>query len=274
MTEEEAFLQVIAERPDADAPRLMYADWLEERGDPRGEFIRVQCALARMGPDDPRRPELKARERVLLADHQGQWVAPLRGIVYGWLFRRGFVEAIRARGQTFLEQAERLFALAPVQQAWLSDANWCVPDLAGSRYLAQLRALSLDANGIGDAGVRALAESPHASRLTALDLAGNQVSDAGVQHLANSSHLGGLLSLRLSMNHVRDEGAQALAATRCLVRLETLNLFENRIGDAGAFALARSPRLTRLDTLYLGGNSISDDAIPLLRARLGRRVVI
>ena len=44
MTHDDAFLQAIIENPDDDAPRLLYADWLEERGDPRGEFIRVQCA--------------------------------------------------------------------------------------------------------------------------------------------------------------------------------------------------------------------------------------
>jgi len=36
------FIDTILERPDDDGPRLVYADWLEERGDPRGEFIRLQ----------------------------------------------------------------------------------------------------------------------------------------------------------------------------------------------------------------------------------------
>ena len=45
---EDAFFQAILETPDDDLPRLAYADWLEERGDPRGEFIHLQCRLARM----------------------------------------------------------------------------------------------------------------------------------------------------------------------------------------------------------------------------------
>src|SRR5206468_3722921 len=45
MSDRAAFLRAICERPDEDGPRLVYADWLEERGDPRGEFIRVQCRL-------------------------------------------------------------------------------------------------------------------------------------------------------------------------------------------------------------------------------------
>ncbi len=37
------FLQAIVEQPDDDPPRLEYARFLAERGDPLGEFIAVQC---------------------------------------------------------------------------------------------------------------------------------------------------------------------------------------------------------------------------------------
>lgn len=40
MTDERAFLTAILEQPDNDARKLVYADWLEERGDPRGEYLR------------------------------------------------------------------------------------------------------------------------------------------------------------------------------------------------------------------------------------------
>lgn len=40
MTEERAFVQAILEHPNDDATKLVYADWLEERGDPRGEYLR------------------------------------------------------------------------------------------------------------------------------------------------------------------------------------------------------------------------------------------
>ena len=39
-----AFINAIREAPCDDAPRLIYADWLEENADPaRAEFIRLQC---------------------------------------------------------------------------------------------------------------------------------------------------------------------------------------------------------------------------------------
>lgn len=44
MSDQEALLRTICAYPDADLPRLVYADWLEERGNqPRACFIRLQC---------------------------------------------------------------------------------------------------------------------------------------------------------------------------------------------------------------------------------------
>jgi uncharacterized protein (TIGR02996 family) len=47
MNDDSAFIRAIVARPDDDTVRLVYADWLEERGDPRGEFLRLEAALAR-----------------------------------------------------------------------------------------------------------------------------------------------------------------------------------------------------------------------------------
>jgi carbon storage regulator CsrA len=38
-----AFLQAILEDPADDSVRLIFADWLDDQGDPRGELIRAQC---------------------------------------------------------------------------------------------------------------------------------------------------------------------------------------------------------------------------------------
>jgi uncharacterized protein (TIGR02996 family) len=55
MLAEEGFLQAIQANPGDDVLRLVYADWLEERGDPRGDFIRLHCALMATAPDHPER---------------------------------------------------------------------------------------------------------------------------------------------------------------------------------------------------------------------------
>lgn len=47
MSDDDAFLRAIQYAPYDDAPRLVYADWLEERTDPRAEYLRLLSA-----PDD------------------------------------------------------------------------------------------------------------------------------------------------------------------------------------------------------------------------------
>ena len=47
MTHDEAFLEAIREQPGDDAPRLIYADWLEEHG-------RVAAATRRVHPHSMR----------------------------------------------------------------------------------------------------------------------------------------------------------------------------------------------------------------------------
>jgi uncharacterized protein (TIGR02996 family) len=64
MTPSDAFLRDIIASPDDDAPRLIYADWLDEHGaEARAELIRVQCERARLDAYDPRRQDLLDRER-------------------------------------------------------------------------------------------------------------------------------------------------------------------------------------------------------------------
>jgi uncharacterized protein (TIGR02996 family) len=68
-TYERAFYAAIFERPDDDGPRLIYADWLEERGDAeslaKAEFIRLECSLAALKPESDDYARRKARMREL-----------------------------------------------------------------------------------------------------------------------------------------------------------------------------------------------------------------
>ena len=66
----------IATAIDDRLPRLVFADWLDEQGDPRAEWLRVDCELAELGPGDGRRPALEARKRAL-------WDAHRDGLI-GW----------------------------------------------------------------------------------------------------------------------------------------------------------------------------------------------
>jgi uncharacterized protein (TIGR02996 family) len=45
MHDESAFLQAMQENPEDTALRLVFADWLEEHVDPRGELMRLLSGL-------------------------------------------------------------------------------------------------------------------------------------------------------------------------------------------------------------------------------------
>lgn len=46
MTEDEAFIRVIVDNPGDETPRLVYADWLDDRDDPRGPYLRAEAEWA------------------------------------------------------------------------------------------------------------------------------------------------------------------------------------------------------------------------------------
>jgi uncharacterized protein (TIGR02996 family) len=45
MDQEQGFIDAILTEPGEDIHRLVYADWLEDRNDPRGEFLRAVLEL-------------------------------------------------------------------------------------------------------------------------------------------------------------------------------------------------------------------------------------
>src|SRR5262249_1949107 len=67
-------VQEVCDHPGEDAPRLVYADWLEEHDQgERAQLIRVQIELARLGEEDPRRDELEWRAWELLVTRGAAW---------------------------------------------------------------------------------------------------------------------------------------------------------------------------------------------------------
>src|SRR5262249_2972862 len=99
MTHDEAFIRSILETPEDDGVRLIYADWLEEHDNPRGEFIRTQVELSRLSAGDPRFSALQERKSELLAAHWDEWLAPLRRLLppgedYYWFHRPFYPEGV------------------------------------------------------------------------------------------------------------------------------------------------------------------------------------
>jgi uncharacterized protein (TIGR02996 family) len=71
--QEPALEAAIVAAPDEIAPYLVYADWLQAAGDPRGAFITQ--AREMLGEKDPARfMVLKKEQNALLAAHQTAWL--------------------------------------------------------------------------------------------------------------------------------------------------------------------------------------------------------
>jgi uncharacterized protein (TIGR02996 family) len=116
MTYDEVFLEAILADPREDTPRLIYADWLEEHGDPRGEFIRIQCWLAAKAEGDPYRDELETRERRLLVEHEADWLGSLHSLLKRWTFRRGFLEELTLPAGLYLDHADALLRIRTLRR--------------------------------------------------------------------------------------------------------------------------------------------------------------
>lgn len=87
MSDATALLAAIRAAPEDDAPRLVYADWLEEHGQPeRAEFIRVQCELARRDS-----LALRQREAELTARYCEVFAGSLASPGIRFQFHRGFI---------------------------------------------------------------------------------------------------------------------------------------------------------------------------------------
>jgi uncharacterized protein (TIGR02996 family) len=283
MSTGKALLREICENPDDDATRLVFADWLDENGQPeRAELIRVQCEMARLGHEDPRQKQLEKRAEVILRKHSSEWVSKLpwrTGVEWcaaykQWRhgFKRGFVvQATFSSSKAFRDTADAVFAATPLEEVRFTRlTDRTVKPVAASPYLARVRYLDVGVltfgtigelnrptNELGEAGGVTLLSSPHLTRLEKLDLDGNAVGDAGMAALAASPHLGRLRSISATANQIGPAGARALAQAR-LPGLLGITFTRNRIGDEGMIALANSALLDSLESLWVDGNGLTD----------------
>lgn len=285
-------LRAVAAAPDDDAPRLVYADWLEQRGDPRGEFIAVQCALAALsglsGAPLDRRAALEARERELIGPNRRRWLAELDLTASEGAFRRGFVEDVTLWFSRLLEMHEALSsAPAPIRGLHLharpEDAAGRIPRLLALPLVSGLTRLSFTGLPLNKTAMTALAGAAELRGLRSLGLKGHVVNAEMLRILGSSTHLGGLRSLDLSFEKrevdeakwlassphglgnltrldlagafLHTEGALALLSATSLPLLRHLDLSANRI--EGPAALTSFGALVHLESLNLAGNAIT-----------------
>jgi uncharacterized protein (TIGR02996 family) len=192
MSPDEALQRAVVTDPEADAPRLAYAEHLQSSSRPadraRGEFVRLQIELARLTGDEPQWPGLVGRERELLDRYRAAWERPLRdrfrpsllspgrwlrSHLFGsgglWGFRRGFVEHIHAPAPSFLAEDAAILGHAPVRRVVLAHASESVGALAADPRLDALASIHLVGHMELDEELNVLAAGARAAGMTVLE---------------------------------------------------------------------------------------------------------
>jgi uncharacterized protein (TIGR02996 family) len=289
VTHDEAFLQAMVEDPDDDTPRLVYADWLDENGQPeRAEFIRIQCELAaRSGPgtllrrhldwrrsirreadtgflrnlraalepeeQDARSQALEQRAAALLDAHGESWRA---GLPFPVEFRRGFVETVEVDVGGYLKHAATLERLAPAQAIRLTSF---APEGADEMDWEEEEAARTEL-------LERLAACPLLQRWTDLETLACPGRD-GYEALLESPHLANLRRLVVCDNEV-GPGVDLVASPKSQhltwLDLGGSNSAAGRPGDDDFVNIVTSPYLERLEYLGFDCNRVTDEGVVAL----------
>jgi len=229
-----AFLEAILAAPEQDAPRLVYADWLEERGDPRGQFIRLQIAADRCARQSHERHELEAQARALLDEYEEEWIGDiLRNKARSW-FRRGFVEKIIVPAMYLQTYAGRIWDREPVVSVEIRELNNYASAIATLPELKYLRRLSFGIGSIDDEAILPLVERAQFGPLEVFTAWHGKLGDESAIVIANSPMARRLRILDLSNNLIQSRGGQALARSPYLQHIQSIRLYRNRIGIEAA----------------------------------------
>ena len=132
-TGEELRAAVFAD-PRADEPRLIYADYLQSRGDPRGELIALQVARSGSGA------AVSDRERTLALRYAKDCVHPLRPVLHDFELERGF-----------LHRAQASYDLA-MPDALVGHPAWSTVDVLSATDVRLLCAAHVRARRLGIRG--------------------------------------------------------------------------------------------------------------------------
>jgi uncharacterized protein (TIGR02996 family) len=235
-------VRAIRAAPDDDAPRLVCADWLLDRGDPRGEFVAVDVRRHRSAPKDPDYGRLSDRHDELHRQYAATWAAPLVTLgVARPFFHRGFVGYASLLDDA-VANLGAICRLEPVVEVYLGgDDDDAYATAAAALELAQIRRFQLS----GGPATAALLASPWLGAIDELEL--SETCEFG-EALAGSA---------LRPRHLELRGDAALVArlagSPLVERLERWKLIDPDDRTVGALAASPPPALRVLQISDYGG---------------------
>jgi uncharacterized protein (TIGR02996 family) len=304
MSDEKALLAAITAHPLDDAPRLVFADWLDERGGKgnaaRAEFIRVQCERELLPPSDPRYPALEKREKSLLKAWKARWLAPLGKRKPDVEFSRGFpVPALKNRtvnGLAGLTESDLaaaplwryhytvyrddldtvlgwplLHRIATLHLGGPQKAGWA-EQIAVCGGLRNVTDLALNHVPLKPTDLKTVLDAWTGRRLRSLLVNNCPVGDEGITLIATHPATANLHSLYAHTAKITGRGMEAVAAGPNLDRLHLATFAHNRLGATGGRHLLRWKALAGIRELYLMHTRMSEAVRDEFHARLDDRV--
>jgi uncharacterized protein (TIGR02996 family) len=274
-----ALMRGILAEPDDDAPRLVYADWLEEHGQQeRGQHIRLQCRAAALPEGDPRRAKLTTEADALEAKHLREWLGPLdpehcrnpnkrghfeRGLLYWW-----YCTVATFISKKHQQDAAEWFPRLGVNRTCITESSKKAEALAGSPGLAWTSEFCWLRSKAEDAPLIALFGSPHLELLSSLMITHPRCTDAALTALSKSRGLPRLRTLAMSDctwgGEFSAKGLQRVLDSGHLPALSELRLTEGAPHKLKPVDLARSSGFSRLTRLSLSDGWASPASIAAL----------
>jgi uncharacterized protein (TIGR02996 family) len=252
--------KAIFDDPDAPDGYLVYGDWLQSQGDPLGELVAVQAALAKKPGDEA----LEKKQAEILKEHEDEWLGETLSELksngeLSTAWRYGLLKSVAMGGDEFSEASAK-------------DAYEALARCRAAKFLRDLEIRVFDTedgNPEYQACIDAMAKKglPKTLRSLAFDVKDFQISWSDLGDLSKLyPQLQKLEELRLKIGQMN------------LGKIELPSLEKLEIVTGGfdaknmkAIATAKWPKLESL-VLYLGsddygGNCSIDDVEPILTGK-------
>lgn len=282
MSPEKPFLEAIRDAPEDDLPRLVFADWLDENGQPdRAEFIRVQCELAKLTFGHPDYYSLWSRSEEIFREHRPNWEVTLpEGIQFGQTFTRGLIDSVLLSRMTSSDAAGisplgDVFSQGVVTKLMLVGVradSTLLRLLVGEmkkwpalRSLRELKAIVGRPTRPGE--VARLVTNPHLAGLKELDLSLG-FTPAELARCGTATFASGIERFRVGVRGNRADWCQAWLRLPFLPRLAEVDFSISHLTD-DEFALLLTGDLSSVTKINVGNTEVTDRVFELLSGWTG-----
>ena len=275
MSDLEEFIDAIIQHPLDNQYRLVFADYLEEMGDPRAELVRVQLEMSELPRLDKRRAALRKKELKLFREHGAFRKVPKLAKVLS--YHGGFINAIEITVTRFMKLQDEIFNSCPITEVTLTGGPTRLVKVAESAHLEKLAVLRLQTKDAKPEHLLPVVRSPHLERLQTLFIYSNFMSVEVLEALSQETHATDLQDLEVGGRNEDDTVViigsspkiDGLSRFACTLNAWSRSSGAQQIIDSAFESLAGSSVYRKLETLELNCASRERHVEQLLHSRCG-----